>query len=129
MGDTEMKVVYVAGKFRGPTAWDVEQNIRRAEAVGMDVARLGAAPLIPHANTRFFHGTLTDDFWLAATMAMLERCDAVMLVSGWETSAGTRAEVARARERGIQVFEYMSELSYWLSAVAPAPGEPQGGAT
>ena len=23
-----MKVVYVAGKFLGPTAWDIEQNIR-----------------------------------------------------------------------------------------------------
>lgn len=115
-----MKLVYVAGKFRGPTAWDIEQNIRRAELVGMEVARLGAAPLIPHANTRFFHGTLTDEFWLAATMAMLDRCDAVMLAPEWQDSKGTLAEVERAKQRGLPVFEGLYDLKLWLTAWARA---------
>lgn len=110
-----MKLVYVAGKFRGPTAWDIEQNIRRAELVGMEVARLGAAPLIPHANTRFFHGTLTDEFWLAATIVMLDRCDAVMLVPQWQDSKGTLAEVERAKQRGLPVFEGLYDLKVWLT--------------
>jgi len=111
-----MKLVYIAGKFRGPTAWDIEQNIRRAEWVGMEVARLGAAPLIPHANTRFFHGTLTDEFWLAATLEMLDRCDAVQLVQGWPESKGTLAEIERARARGIPVFAVGGDLEAWLKS-------------
>ena len=111
-----MKLVYVAGKFRGPNAWAIEQNIRAAEVVGMEVAQLGAAPVIPHANTRFFHGTITDEFWLAATMALLERCDAVMLVPGWPTSTGALAEVARAKQLGLPVFcvGEFDMLATWL---------------
>jgi hypothetical protein len=100
-----VKLIYIAGKFRGPTAWDIEQNIRRAEEVGMEVALLGGAPVIPHANMRFFRGTKDDAFWLAATMAMLERCDAVMMVPNWPHSAGACAERDRAMELGLPVFE------------------------
>lgn len=28
-----MKVIYVAGPFRAPNSWEIEQNIRRAEAL------------------------------------------------------------------------------------------------
>lgn len=114
-----MKVVYVAGKFRGPTAWAIEQNIRDAEEVGMQVAELGASPLIPHANTRFFSGTLTDEFWLAATMAMLERCDAVVMVPNWRDSTGAMAERDRALGLGIKVCYSAGDLGDWLAAVSP----------
>jgi len=100
-----VKVVYVAGLFRGPTAWHIERNIRRAEEVGLAVAEAGAAPLIPHANTRFFHGTLTDEFWLAATMEMLNRCDAVMMVPGWPDSKGALAERDEAKRLNMPVFD------------------------
>jgi len=101
-----MKLVYVAGKFRGPNAWAIEQNIRRAEEVGLQVAEAGAAPVIPHANTRFFHGTLTDEFWLAATMALLERCDGMVLVENWKDSVGACAEVDRFMQLGRPIFRW-----------------------
>lgn len=109
-----MRVVYVAGPFRGPDTWTIERNIRRAEERGFEVAQLGAAPLIPHANTRFFHGTLDDDFWLAATMSLLRRCDAVILCDGWARSRGTLAEVDEAQRLGIPVFVHPSDLAKWL---------------
>lgn len=109
-----MILVYIAGRYRGPTAWDVEQNIRRAEEMGLQVAALGAAPVIPHANNRYFHGTFTDEFWLAATLAMLDVCGAVMLVPGWEGSVGTGDEIDRAKVRGIPVFERIRDLAAWL---------------
>jgi hypothetical protein len=119
-----MKLVYVAGRYRGETGWDVEQNIRRAEIVGAEVARFGAAPLIPHSMNRFFNGFLNDDFWLAATMTMLERCDAIVLVPGWESSVGAKAELARAKELGKWVFESVDELKSWLevSGAVVKPG-------
>lgn len=36
-----MRIIYVAGPFRGSNAWEIEQNIRRAEAVGLAVAKVG----------------------------------------------------------------------------------------
>jgi hypothetical protein len=112
-----MRVVYVAGRFRGPTAWVIENNIRRAEEVAFDVSKLGAMPLTPHCNTRFFHGEGDDKFWLDGTMELLRRCDAVILVQGWEQSSGTRAEKAEAERLGLPVFTSLSELDWWLKNV------------
>lgn len=109
-------VVYVAGPFRGKTAWDVERNIREAEELGFRVAQVGAMPLIPHANTRFFNGTLTDEFWLAGTLELLRRCDALVKTHRWEVSSGARAEVKEARALGIPVFSHLDlvRLKDWI---------------
>jgi hypothetical protein len=77
-----VKVIYICGPFTGPRAWDIEQNVRRAEERALEVAMLGASPLCPHTNTRFFHGTLSEEFWYAATAELLLRCDALITVEG-----------------------------------------------
>lgn len=100
-----MKVIYVAGPFRAPTAWEIEQNIRRAEEVGLEVIRLGAFVIIPHANTRYFHGSAPDQFFLDGTMELLRRCDAVVLIPGWERSEGSKGEKAEAERLGRPVFD------------------------
>ena len=99
-----MKVVYIAGKYRGKTPWEVEQNIRAAEDVGAKVIAAGHMPLIPHANTRHMEGLADDAFFLAGTMELLRRCDAVLCVSNWRDSVGATAEVKEARRLGLPVF-------------------------
>ena len=109
-----MKVIYIVAKFRGPDAWAVEENIRKAERVGFDVACYGMSPLIPHTNTRFFNGTLTEQFWLDATMALLRKCDAVITHPNWTDSEGGKAEVKEALRLGIPVFYEITSLVDWL---------------
>lgn len=109
-----MIVVFIAGPFRGETAWEVERNIRRAEDLAFEVAVAGAMPLCPHTNTRFFDGTLTDEFWLDGTMELLRRCDAVIMTDDWKRSSGARAEKAEAARIGIPVFENLGALIEWL---------------
>lgn len=99
-----MKIVYIAGPYRAPTRWEQNQNIHNAEEVAIRVARRGDMPVCPHANTRpYFEDVQGDEFWIAGTLALLERCDVVMTVPGWERSRGARGEVARAKELGIPV--------------------------
>lgn len=105
-----MKVIYIAGPFRGENAWKVEQNIRRAEMVAWEVANRGHAPLCPHTNTRFFDGTLTDEYWLECGLVLLERCDAMVLVEGWETSEGTAGEIKHAEKNSIPIYKSASEI-------------------
>jgi hypothetical protein len=105
-----MKIVYIAGKFRGPTGWVVAENIRAAERVGIEVARLGFMPLIPHANTAHFDGEMNDDFWLQGTLELLRRCDLIVMVPGWENSTGARGELALAGELKMPIFLSIEDL-------------------
>lgn len=110
-----MKVIYVAGPFRGPGSWAIENNIRRAEALSLEVWRLGAAAVCPHTNTRFFQGAAPDDVWLDGDLAILAKCDAILMTPDWERSSGARAEESFARAQGLPVFYALDALSAWLT--------------
>lgn len=83
-----MKVIYVAGPYRGDNAWEIEQNIRRAESLSLEVWKAGFAAICPHANTRFFQGVLYDDVWLNGDIAILKKCDAILMTPDWQKSSG-----------------------------------------
>jgi nucleoside 2-deoxyribosyltransferase len=101
-----IRLVYIAGPFRAPTPWQVEQNIRDAEAISVAVARMpGLFPVCPHTMGRFLSGAAPDKVWLEGDLEMLRRCDAVLLVPRWYRSSGTRAELVEAHRLGIPVFE------------------------
>lgn len=110
-----MKCVYIAGPFRGDNAWEVENNIRRAESLALAVWRLGAAAICPHANTRFFSGVCADRLWLDGDIEMLRRCDGVITTPDWQRSAGAREEVAFAYAHGIPCFGTLETLAEWLA--------------
>jgi Domain of unknown function (DUF4406) len=112
-----MKHIYIAGQYRGPSAWVVERHVREAEQLALVVASIGAVAICPHTMSRYFEGTLSDSYWLAASMSMLERCDAVLTVPLWGLSAGARAEVKRATKLPIPVFHDPAKLSLWLREV------------
>jgi hypothetical protein len=114
-----MKVVYIAGPFRGNTPWDVERNIRSAEREALAVAFCGGVPLCPHTMYRFYDKLLSDEFWIEATEDLLRRCDALVLCPGWHNSAGSRGEEKVARkEMKIPIFpateEGYKDLRKWL---------------
>lgn len=113
-----MKVVYIAGKFTGANTWEIENNVRAAETMALQVAKLGAMPLCPHTNTRFFHGTCTHEFWYAGTLELMVRCDAIMLVPGWEESNGVKMELVEAEARKMPVFDSLAALSDWVKSCA-----------
>lgn len=108
-----MPTVYVAGPYRHLERAGIEQNIRNALAIGLLCCRKGWSPIIPHSNTAHLDAvdpTIGDEFWLAATMELMRRCDAVVLVPGWQESIGTRAEIQEAQIRGIPVYYVESDL-------------------
>lgn len=105
-----MKIVYIAGPFRGKSHWDVECNVRRAEALALEAWRAGFAVICPHTNTRFFDGAADDSIWLNGDLEILHRCDAVLTTENWEESSGAKEEVRRAMIWNIPVFHSLEDL-------------------
>lgn len=110
-----MKVVYIAGPFRGRTPWDVEQNIRKAEALALAAWRAGAAVICPHTNTRFFDGAAPDHIWLDGDIEILKRCDAILMTDDWQRSNGARNEHAVAASMPIPIFYDVDSLKRWVN--------------
>lgn len=114
-GGAVMRLGYVAGPFRGPNAWVIEGNIRRAEALALEVWKLGCACVCPHTNTRFFQGAAQDDVWLNGDLEIISRCDFVLMTPDWECSSGARAEHELAKTRQIPIFYDLHTLGQWLT--------------
>jgi hypothetical protein len=109
-------VIYIAGPYRGPSSWEIEENIRRAERLALDVWKLGAVGLCPHTNTRFYQGAAPDATWLDGDLELLRRCDGIIVTDDWQRSSGARAEVAFAQTQQIPVFLTLEDLAFWLNA-------------
>ena len=119
-----MKLIYIAGPYRPYTCADgtwvgTPMNIRNAEVTAVnlvnELGHLGLFPVVPHLNTRDFENQVKqndDQYFLDGTMAMLERCDAVLLTmpNADEVSSGTKAEVHRAHQLGVQVYRSFDAL-------------------
>jgi hypothetical protein len=111
------RIIYIAGPFRSKTSWGIEQNVRRAEEAGFEILRLGGFPLIPHANTRFFHGSFEDEIFLEGTLELLRRADAILLLSDWKKSDGARHEHKMAVVWGKVVLYSLQDAKKYLSEV------------
>ena len=116
-----MKVVYVAGPYMGETHdgksfFQIHTNIMVAREWAKKVFALGAFAFCPHLNC--FHMELDTDFsadwWRKADLEILERCDAVLLIPGWENSRGSVMEKTFAQDNSIPVFYTENELREWL---------------
>jgi len=119
-----MIVVYTAGPYRASNAWAIEQHIRAAELASLKIWTLGAVPICPHTMTRHFQNALPDATWLAGDLELVKRCDAVLMLDGWEQSQGAKAEKAYADAKDIPVFESMELLATWLQW---RKSKPKGG--
>ena len=107
-----MYMIYVAGPIRAKTEWERTQNIRRAEAVALELWKAGFAVHCPHKNTEGMSGACPEGTFLAGDLEILRRCDAMVLLPGWETSEGSRNELVYAKERGIPMVLAYSNLDY-----------------
>ncbi|HUU93152.1 MAG TPA: DUF1937 family protein [Phycisphaerae bacterium] len=110
-----MKVIYVAGPYRACCEHEVYLNIHEAGELARKVWLLGAVAICPHKNTAFYGGNVDDRVWLDGDLEMIRRCDAMLMMPGWERSTGAKAERELAESLGQPVFEELHELVKWLA--------------
>lgn len=107
------RVVYVAGPFRASRAWLIEQNVRRAESQVRRLLELGFAPVCMHTTGRFLFGEVSETKMLDASLELVRRCDAVLLLEGYEQSAGAVSELNAAIDADVPTFHTLAELREW----------------
>ena len=110
-----MKRVYVAGAMSANNILQMLENISEGIKVGAELLRLGFAPFVPHLDIAFKlqQGKgyeVPMEYYYGYTMEWLKASEAVLVVPGWETSTGTKAEIAKAQELNIPVYYSIDEL-------------------
>ena len=99
-----MKVAFISGPLRASTQQGIEDNIHRAEAAALRAWLDGYAVICPHANTKFADGSSSDAMWLEGHLAILRRCDVIVMLPDWEDSLGAIAEHDAAIAAGLEVI-------------------------
>ena len=100
-------LVYIAGPHSDPRGqWYVEQNIRAAEIITLELMRMGIATYCPHKQTQHMDGAITREEFILLDIIALSRCDALLTIPGWEDSAGASLEVEYAMRHGIEVLSW-----------------------
>lgn len=104
--------VYLAGPYTGDDSRDVVRNVAQAVEVAAQVIDAGAYPVTSHPiGLLLQRGVGTPEYWYAATLEQMRRCDCVLTVPGWLASAGAKAEVAEAHRLGIPVYHSVRQLA------------------
>ena len=103
-----MKLVYVAGAYRSKWGWlGILVNIWRARRVAQKLWELGFYVICPHLNTALFKGrdvVGNHIGYLEGGLEMLQHCQTIYMLKGWEKSDGARAELRLARKLGLGVM-------------------------
>jgi hypothetical protein len=107
---TKPLIVYLAGPYGANKGFDiVEGNIRAARAIAIKLWEAGHYVIYPHLNTAHFEvdgRRVSDDQYLKGYLKIVTRCDAIVLMPGWEQSDGARAELAAAVSPEVNLALY-----------------------
>ncbi len=106
-------LVYISGPYTAPTPLDIHANIEVAHRMAVVLWNAGFGCITPHLNTAHFEHFCPDvphAAWLEADLQMLESCDAILMLPGWEQSKGALMERDRAYELRLGVYESKLDL-------------------
>ena len=107
----EKKLIYIAGALRADVPSYIK-NMHRMIKEADKVRRCGFAVIIPCED--ILRGLVCGDYefedYFDNSFVILERCDGVYVVSGWENSEGTKREIKEALLLNIPVFYDVEKL-------------------
>lgn len=102
--------VYIAAPYTADTSEQVEANVAAAIQAGNEVLAAGHAPFVPHL-AHYWHTEHAEhpyEAWMRLDLSWLEAADVLIRLPG--SSHGADRETAKARRRGIAVFDSVAEF-------------------
>lgn len=104
------RIIYVAGPYTAKEDFKRLHNIQKADEVNLQLWSLGYFAICPHKITAFYGGLCDESVFIEGGLEILRRCDAVVLVEGWESSGGTLGEIKEAMDLEIPVYENVEDF-------------------
>ncbi len=111
------KRIYIAGKYDDKDIVSCLSNIRKGLEMASLLMKKGYAVFCPFAD--FLYAFTSSGPYLSKnefqdnSMAWVDVSDALLVLPGWETSGGTKREIARASDLGKPVFFTVEGLDEW----------------
>lgn len=87
--------IYISGPITG-----VEGYLKRFDLAENTLVAAGYEVVNPAKVNRYLPESTTHDQYMEMSFVMLEMCDTVFFLEGWENSKGARMEFEYALERG-----------------------------
>ena len=100
----KMKLVYIAGVYRGKCIDDIYENIQVARKYAKKYWNLNYAVICPHMNSAFMDGSCTDEVFLDGGIEILKRCDIIVMLPNWKNSPGAINEFNIAINNGLKII-------------------------
>lgn len=98
------KLLYVAGAYSGNTT----ENIKKAEAISINLIRNGFYCITPHKNTsgyeKYEDENITYKTWIEMDLDILSRCDAIYVMQNSHNSNGVKKEIEHAKQLNIPII-------------------------
>jgi hypothetical protein len=97
-------IAYISGKYSG----NIEENIENARKVAIELWEKGYSVLCPHLNTIHFEldCKCTYEDYIKGDLELLARCDAIVMLQGWNGSKGAVREKEFAQSLGMPIYYY-----------------------
>jgi hypothetical protein len=121
MNTTGGQMILIAGPYRSGTGDDpakMDANVKQMEAYALPLFRAGhipvigewlALPLVSLAGSRRVGDEAFDEIFHPIAERLIARCDALLRVGG--PSQGADLMVRLAEQRGLQVYQQLSEIA------------------
>ncbi len=111
-----MKRIYIAGPYSSGNIIKILDNIREGIRLSTKVLLLGHSPFCPwldfHFQLMLREGeTLTVEDYYKYSIAWLRVSNAMLLVPGWQSSKGTKAEMEIADNMGIPIYYDINKMN------------------
>jgi len=110
-----MKCIYVAGKLTDAHPIGYLRNLLKIGKMCIRLIFSGYAPFPTGLDLLWFlmlraNEDISEAQIKGASLAWVEKSDAVLVLNNWRDSSGTKAEIARALECGITVYYDIEKL-------------------
>ena len=116
-----MRYIYIAGPYTGPTHdhrsfYQIERHILQAAETAKFLCENGIGFFCPHLHSAHFEVIAPDvkpEYWYELDLHLMQACDALYLLPGWENSKGSLRELEIMQEWGRPIFDDLLEVVTW----------------